>query len=78
MTASTLSSACVPGNFANLALTGAEILGVSAQVLTNVTETSFSATRISQPTVELKNASFCNVTVTYTHPGQNDRINVEA
>jgi hypothetical protein len=28
--------------------------------------------------VELQNGNFCNVTVTYTHPGQNDNINVEA
>lgn len=28
--------------------------------------------------MELQNGSICNVTVTYTHPGQNDNINVEA
>lgn len=30
------------------------------------------------PAVELQNGNFCNVTVTYTHPGQNDNIIVEA
>ncbi|KXJ86090.1 Tannase/feruloyl esterase [Microdochium bolleyi] len=78
MATPSLSSACVPGNFADLTLAGADILGVSAQVLTNVTELSVGAFHPTAPTIELKNASFCNVTVTYTHAGQGDRINVEA
>ncbi|KAJ1334008.1 tannase/feruloyl esterase family alpha/beta hydrolase [Microdochium nivale] len=78
MAMSTLPGACVPDNFANIILAGAEILDISAQLLTNVTETSPGMFRYTSPTVQLENASFCNVTVTYTHPGQGDRINVEA
>jgi hypothetical protein len=69
-----MSAACSPETFAP-SVAGTEILDVYASVVRdfNGTGPSFVA-----PAVELTDASFCNVTVTYTHPGQGDEISVEA
>lgn len=75
--ASSLAQACIPSTFSP-SLTGGEILAVEASLVTNVNATVGSQFRMGAPAVELQNSNFCNVTVTYTHPGQNDRINVEA
>lgn len=74
---SALASACVPSTFSNITLFGAEILQVDAQLVTNFSATSYSLYRYVQPTVELTNATFCNVTISYTHPGEDDNIGVE-
>jgi len=57
---------------------GADILGIQAAVVTNYSVAAPEAYRYVAPAVESQNATFCNVTVTYTHPGQNDTIDVEA
>ncbi|KAK3346358.1 Tannase/feruloyl esterase [Lasiosphaeria hispida] len=72
------ASLCVPGTFGGLSLHGAEILSVSASLVTNYTASVAAVFRITQPSTEVQNATFCNVTVTYTHPGQNDNIITEA
>lgn len=77
MPAGALANACVPSNFANISLAGAEILNVNAQLITNFSTTAPSAYRYTQPTRQLVNATFCNVTLSYTHPGQHDQIGVE-
>ncbi len=46
--------------------------------MTNYTASVPAAYRFTQPSTEAHNATFCNVTVAYTHPGQNDNILVEA
>ncbi|KAH7114657.1 Tannase/feruloyl esterase [Dactylonectria macrodidyma] len=72
-----LASACVSATFANISLPGAEILSTNARLVTNFSATGLSAYRFTQPTRQLTNATFCNVTITYTHPGQDDEIGVE-
>ncbi|KAK0620843.1 Tannase/feruloyl esterase [Immersiella caudata] len=69
---------CVPSTFGNIALFGGEIQAVAAALVTNHSASVSSARRFTQPSVEVRNASFCNITVTYTHPGQGDSIIVEA
>lgn len=56
-------------------LFGAEILSLSASTVTN-----YSASLIqidSHFPINVAGLNFCNVSVQYTHPGQNDRINVQ-
>lgn len=75
--ASPLAQACTPSTF-SLSLTGGEILALEANLVTDVNASVGSEWRLGAPAVELRNNNFCNITVTYTHPGQNDNINVEA
>ncbi|KAK0724869.1 tannase and feruloyl esterase [Lasiosphaeris hirsuta] len=72
------ASLCVSDTFAGLSLPGAEILSVSALLVTNYTASVAATFRFTQPAVEVQDATFCNVTVAYTHPGQNDNIITEA
>ncbi|SPO06175.1 related to feruloyl esterase B precursor [Cephalotrichum gorgonifer] len=68
---------CTAGTFDSLPLLGAEILSVETSLVTNYTATSHAIYRFIQPSVEVKGINFCNITVSYTHPGQNDNILVE-
>ncbi|KAF6827672.1 tannase and feruloyl esterase [Colletotrichum plurivorum] len=69
---------CDPASFAGISLFGGEILSVEASLVTNHSASVPAGVRFTQPAVEVTGASFCNVTVTYTHPGQGDRLVVEA
>ncbi|KAK1975176.1 tannase and feruloyl esterase [Colletotrichum cereale] len=69
---------CVPATFGNVSLFGAEMLSIDTAFVANHSSYVPSAVRFTQPSVEVRNVSFCNVTVTYTHPGQGDSIVVEA
>lgn len=73
-----LANLCVPETFGSLVLFGAEILSVETTLVTNYTASSPSAYRYTQPSTEAHGIDFCNVTVSYTHPGQDDNILVEA
>ncbi|KAH8669391.1 Tannase/feruloyl esterase [Ilyonectria robusta] len=78
MDALSLIDTCVPSTFATPpAIFGTDILSIEATPITNFTRNIHSAYRFTQPSVEAENVAFCNVTVTYTHPGADDRINVE-
>ncbi|KAK4160897.1 tannase [Cladorrhinum sp. PSN259] len=78
MDSSLLSSSCVPSTFSPN-LFGASILSISASLVSNTSAQVPLAYRFTQPAVNLTaDAVYCNVTVTYTHPGQNDTLNVEA
>lgn len=68
---------CAPATFSSVALFGAEILQVEASVVTNYDFDIPDGWRYSQPAIDVQNATFCNVTVTYTHPGQNDTVITE-
>ncbi|KAK9417658.1 putative Tannase/feruloyl esterase [Seiridium unicorne] len=70
-------SACSPATFSP-SVFGAEIISLGATLVTNYSAIVDGLYRFGMPSVELINATFCNVTVTYTHPGQNDNIIVEA
>ncbi|KAI1417254.1 tannase and feruloyl esterase [Hypoxylon sp. FL1857] len=73
-----LQSPCIPSTFGNLHVFGTEILSIETNLVTNASVSVPEAYRFTQPATELQNGTFCNVTVSYTHPGQNDNIFVEA
>ncbi|KAI5925188.1 Tannase/feruloyl esterase [Camillea tinctor] len=68
---------CTPPTFPSISLFGAEILQVEASVVTNYSFPIPKGWRYSQPAINVQNATFCNVTVSYTHPGQNDTVVAE-
>ncbi|RAK75217.1 feruloyl esterase [Aspergillus fijiensis CBS 313.89] len=68
---------CSPSAIQPPAVYGAEILNLSAAWVTNYTRTAPATSNYNHGDVELRNAEFCNITVTYTHPGYDDRITVE-
>ncbi|KAK1461068.1 hypothetical protein CMEL01_14704 [Colletotrichum melonis] len=72
-----LAQNCVPSTFGPV-LYGAEILSLEANLVTNYSASVPAAFRYTSPAVQLTNATFCNVTITYTHPGQNDNLVTEA
>jgi hypothetical protein len=76
LNASTLS--CCPQAFTPPAIFGTELLGISASLVSNYTVEVSQDYNYNHGPYSLKNADFCNITVTYTHPGENDMINVEA
>lgn len=76
----TLSSfnACVPETFSPPTLFGAEILSINAHPVLDFPASLSLEARITQPNVDKASGlAFCNVTVTYTHPGTNNLITVE-
>ncbi|KAJ9414832.1 tannase and feruloyl esterase-domain-containing protein [Fusarium oxysporum] len=78
MASSDIVSRCVASTFATPTLLGAEFLSIEANV---VPDYSFDVPRgwtYSQPALNVRNVTFCNVTVTYTHTGQNDTLHAEA
>ncbi|KAI0521010.1 tannase and feruloyl esterase [Xylaria bambusicola] len=73
-----LSSPCVPATFDLSGITGLEVLHIDATLVNNYSASVSEVFLFTQPSVELLNATFCNVTVSYTHPGQNDTVHAEA
>ncbi|KAH8666481.1 Tannase/feruloyl esterase [Xylariales sp. PMI_506] len=75
---SSLANACIPATFSASSFFGAKIQSIEASIVTGFSVTVPAEFRFSQPTVVVNNATFCNVTVTYTHPGEGDTVIVEA
>ncbi len=74
---SSLAPACAPGTFTP-SIFGANIQSIEASLVTNFSTVAPSLYLFSQPTAVVNNATFCNVTITYTHPGEMDSVIVEA
>ncbi|KAI1391701.1 tannase and feruloyl esterase [Hypoxylon trugodes] len=77
MALSSLAEACVPSTFTPT-LPGAEILSIEASMVKNYNFDIPDALVFANPPVNVENANFCNVTVTYTHSGHNEEAHVEA
>ena len=56
---------------------GAEIIDISANLVQNFSQDVHHQLYYNHPSITVRNVDFCNITVTYTHPGHNDTINVE-
>lgn len=70
-------SACAASSIPFPTVFGAEILGLTANVVQNYSTEVSSEYYYNNPSVSVKGIDYCNVTATYTHPGQDDTINVE-
>ncbi|EYE90414.1 uncharacterized protein EURHEDRAFT_519193 [Aspergillus ruber CBS 135680] len=68
------TTACAPSAIDTLSIFGAEILSLSASPITNFSFDVFGAFNYNHGEISVTNASFCNITVTYIHPRQNDFI----
>lgn len=75
--ADNLATLCNADTFSSLSLPGATVLSIVATLVTGFNADSPAIARFSQPAVSLTDATFCNITVTYTHPGKEDQIFVE-
>ncbi|KAK1470330.1 hypothetical protein CCUS01_06432 [Colletotrichum cuscutae] len=71
-------SRCASATFGTPILLGASILAVQANLVEDYSFDVPKGWTYSQPALTVENATFCNVTVTYTHPGQNDTLTAEA
>lgn len=71
------ASACAASAIAYPAVFGAEILNLSANLVQNYSTEVSDQYYYNHPLISVKNINYCNVTVTYTHPSQNNTINVE-
>ncbi|KIW81870.1 hypothetical protein Z517_04896 [Fonsecaea pedrosoi CBS 271.37] len=75
-----LTAACLSSSLPKPTLFGGEILKVTSSLVSNYTAQYWQPPNFfnADPPFygEDTNLDFCNVTVTYTHPGQNDTINV--
>lgn len=69
--------ACNASAFSPPVLFGAEILNLSAALVRNFSKDVSSELYYNHPSSTVRNVNFCNITITYTHPGQNNTINVE-
>ncbi|CAI6092298.1 unnamed protein product [Clonostachys chloroleuca] len=78
MAMSSLTDHCVDATFGNPVLFGADILSLQADLVTGYSNYIPEGYIFSQPSVFVRNATFCNVTVSYTHPGYNDKVTVES
>lgn len=71
------ASACAASAIPYPTVFGAEVLELSANLVQNFSAEVPDHFYYNHPSISLKGVDYCNVTVTYTHPGQNDTINVE-
>lgn len=71
-----LSSLCYPASFNPPTALGVEVTSIGAELVTNFT--SHIPDGANTPGADAIDLSFCNVTVSYTHPGQGDNITVTA
>lgn len=70
-------TACSPAAIQPPVLYGADILSLSASWVSNFTLNVPANFNYNHGDIGVENAQFCNITVTYTHPGYSDNISVE-
>lgn len=71
------ASACSATNIPYPTLFGAEILSLEANYVANFSEDVGVGYYANGPSVNVTDVDFCNVTMAYTHPGQNDTVMVQ-
>lgn len=68
---------CAPSTFSLPSVPGTEILNITASLVQNHTTEVSEQYYYNHPSSSVQGLDYCNVTVSYTHPGQDDYINVE-
>lgn len=68
---------CIASAITTPVISGIQILNLSAALVSNYSASYSEALNFNGGDVTASNLDFCNVTITYTHPGQNDTINSE-
>lgn len=68
---------CAQSHISPLTVPGVEVIALHVNPVLNYTETASQDYNYNHPTIEAENVDFCNITVTYTHPGQGDSLSVE-
>jgi feruloyl esterase len=71
------ASACSAASIPYPTLFGAKFLSLEANHISNFSQSVPIGFYVNHGAVEVVDTSFCNVTVSYTHPGQNDSVNVQ-
>ncbi|KAI0876617.1 Tannase/feruloyl esterase [Hypoxylon argillaceum] len=69
---------CTANTFTALGLFGAKVLTLDATLVRNFSRYVSDQDYVNNPESFVQNATFCNVTISYTHPGQQDCVTVEA
>jgi hypothetical protein len=68
---------CSPGAFQLPSLPDVQVTALDAHLVENYTRTAHAELYYGHPTVTVENATFCNITITYTQPDGQDPIHVE-
>ncbi|ETS78053.1 hypothetical protein PFICI_10115 [Pestalotiopsis fici W106-1] len=71
------SCACSAASFSYPDLFGAEFLSLETKFVANYSTSIHTGLYTNHGAVTVSNVNFCNITVTYTHPGQNDSVHVQ-
>ena len=72
------ASLCSPQAIPYPALFGAEFFTLNASLVSNYSRYVREGYYLNHGAKNVTDVSFCNITIAYTHPGQNDIVNVEA
>jgi hypothetical protein len=65
---------CTPTGIQLPVILGAKFLDVQASLVQNFSRTVPQQVNPNHGTIQVQDVSFCNVTLTHTHPGQNDTV----
>ncbi|KAF2216805.1 hypothetical protein CERZMDRAFT_32465 [Cercospora zeae-maydis SCOH1-5] len=76
VTSSSLATRCNSQSFVDLDVFGAQVISIDATPLENYT--AFIAASGETPATTYADVNVCNLTITYTHPGRADKININA
>lgn len=71
-------AACSQANIPIPSLYGAEFLSLEADLVSNFSRHLPIGAYLNHGDVNITDVDFCNVTLSYTHPGQNDLLTVQA